>query len=88
MAAVASICVTELSKRPISPKCQHRPIVNNTGVEWYRVSCNGRRVLVVNKKQSAPNLNEPIKPASIIKSATFLITVFAFVNNAGYESGR
>ena len=53
------------------------------GVEWYRASCNGRLVLVVNRKQSAPNLIGLKRPASIIKSATFSITVFAFVNNAG-----
>ena len=51
--------------------------------EWYRASYNGRLVLVVNRKQSAPNLNGSKSPASTIKSATFSITVFAFVNNAG-----
>ena len=40
---------------------------------------------MVNRKQSAPNLNEARRPASIIKSATFSITVFAFVNNAGSQ---
>ena len=53
------------------------------GVEWYLASCNGRLVLVVNRKQSALTLNESKRPAPIIRSATISITVFAFVNNAG-----
>ena len=53
------------------------------GVEWYRASCNGRRVQVVNRKQFALNWNESRRPASIINQLLSSITVFAFVNNAG-----
>jgi len=63
--------------------CDTAKLLVILGVEWYRTSCNGRLVLVVNRKQFAPNLNESKRPASIIKSATFSITVFAFVKNAG-----
>ena len=58
------------------------PIVNNTRVERYRASCNGRLVLVVNRKQFALDSIVSKRPASVMKSATFSITVFAFVNNA------
>ena len=60
------------------------PIVNILRVERYRASCNGRLVLVVNRNQFALNSIVSKRPASLIKSGIFSITVFAFVNNAGW----
>ena len=45
------------------------------GVEWYRASCNGRLVLVVNRKQSAPNLNEAKNPLQLQNQLLFRLLV-------------